>query len=412
MRLPDSRARAALLTLLVLALVGASVWVQLFSWPRASFDITAYWEAGVRMRAGGDHIYAPPSDPLNKVGPYLYPPLFAALFAPITLLPRAVGYPVWGALVALSTVLAWRALAWCCRVPAERRRDWTLLVLATLFAAVFVNTTDGQVNLFVLACVAAGLGLIDRERAGFGGALLALAAHLKVLPIALLPVLLVQRRWRAAGAMTVALMLWSAVPAVWMGKGTLPMTVYWSQEMLRPGLATGRFPTPMPVRAPNNSLSAVATRYFTEGRRLTQHSRERSPLVASVPGKVPARAGLALALGLYLLALWRARRDDLVLASGLALAAAVLGNALAWTHHFCFFGLALGAFFARVRAGPWPGRVLVIGLLLLLLPATQAGSVLDGAAIWGAPTLGALLLWAIVARSTPPTEEQGQQEQA
>lgn len=419
MRLPSPRQRDLLLALLVLVLVGATVYLQLVSWRQLSFDVTVYWEAGERMRAGGELLYAPHADPLNTVGDYIYPPLLAALFAPLTWLPRAAGLAIWGALQLV--IVAWLLLALrrLCGVERGRRaRDFALVLLISCFAAVWVNLNEGQINLLVVACVASGLALIEEERPLLGGGLIAAAAHLKVLPIVLVGVLVVQGRWRALAGVGVGLVLLLAAPLPWAVRAegvaggierTAAITGQWVQARAGPGLASqDARRLGASFRAPNNSLIAVVHRWFGEDRLLSNRSGDRSPLAFAVPDELLRWPGFAVALLLYLAALglaWRTRssgedgRLGRTAAAGLALTAAALANLLFWSHHLCLLLLFLGPLFA-LGFGDYRGRrrgAMLVGALLLLtfLPTIEQVPALDRLAIWGLPTLGVLVAWGV-----------------
>ncbi|MCL4730553.1 MAG: DUF2029 domain-containing protein, partial [Planctomycetes bacterium] len=197
-------------------------------------DATVYWEAGERMRAGGDEIYGPGGWD-NKSGLYLYPPGFAALCAPLTWLddrpemdPRdrsvmkPYPYPtvirLW---VALHAAL-WLAALWLIgRMPGlirpgagarSPRAALAASATAAMFAAVLLDTWLGNINLLILLLLVFGLYLVARGRALGGGAVLGAAAMIKIMPVALLPLLLLTRQWRAAAGMALGAVLLALAP--------------------------------------------------------------------------------------------------------------------------------------------------------------------------------------------------------
>ncbi|MCZ7606584.1 MAG: DUF2029 domain-containing protein [Planctomycetota bacterium] len=203
---------AALGGLAVLFVVFA-LWLQWF-WAGTSMDIDVYWEAGQRMLHGGRNLYAESEDGTNQVGLFIYPPLFATLFAPITLLPRWAGYALWGLLELLLMAAGLRAARGLCDVPAGRQaRLFYLLMIAGLFGALWTNMQEGQVNMLVVSALLAGGWLIERDKPLRGGLLLAAATHLKVIPVVLLPILLAQKRFKAAAGMAAGMLLLWAAPA-------------------------------------------------------------------------------------------------------------------------------------------------------------------------------------------------------
>lgn len=410
------RHRSLLLGGLLLVLAGVSIAVLRLG-PGAGLDVDAFWEAGLRMRAGGGDLYPLSSDPHLKLMPFLYPPSAAALFAPFTWLPRPVAYALWGGLQWAFLAAAFFGLRRLCRVE-DRGRDFALLLLGGVFAATFMNFASGQVNVLLVACMAWALVLIDEDRPIAGGGLLAVGAHLKVLPIVLVGVLVAQRRWRALGGFALGATLLLAAPVPWAGVGgAVDLQSQWVDEVLLPGIESGRPPQRRPVQAPNNSLPAVAGRWFADDERLSGASRTRSPLLFVLPGRLPARLGVGVAAALYLLALLLAHRlrpshdgapnerhgDHLVGAAGLALMAAALANPLCWTHHLCLAALFLAPLVANAFERPEQHRAVAITLALFvgltLLPILPGPAIFDALAVWGAPTAGVLVAWAVTWRT-------------
>ena len=74
----------------------AASYTAFFGWNALRVDATAYWDAGMHLSRGEPLYATAPVAALDKA--YLYPPAFAALFAPLTLLPPLWGYAAWMAL--------------------------------------------------------------------------------------------------------------------------------------------------------------------------------------------------------------------------------------------------------------------------------------------------------------------------
>ena len=92
-------------------------------WQSAAFDIAVFWEAGERMRAGGADLYLPALDPFST-GAYVYPPAFAGLFAPLTLLSRPAGYALWASLQVALVPVSLLVAARLCGVERAHLRRW------------------------------------------------------------------------------------------------------------------------------------------------------------------------------------------------------------------------------------------------------------------------------------------------
>lgn len=387
-----------------------TLWLQWW-WAHTSMDIGVYWEAGQRMLRGGRNLYGEPEDPANGVGIFIYPPLFAVLFAPITLLPRWLGYALWGmlelALIAAGFFYT-RKLAGI--EPGAKARFFYLLMTAGLIGAIWTNLQEGQVNMLVLSALASGLWQLDRKREIRGGLLLAAATHLKVIPIVMLPLLIAQKRFKAAGCMAGGIvLLWFApllfsVPNYGLSEGlsaNRQISVEYVDSVVAPRLSKQKAYSLGGSRAPNNSLSAVVRRWFSEGSDLSLERDDESPIAFAAPEFIYKWTGLAIAAvlgGLAMLLAWRKRADPVARAGaiGLGVIAAALANLLFWPHHMCLMLLVLGPLAAcgmrTGRMGPTFAAVFAL-VGLAYLPLLDSVRIFDWMAILGTPTLGVLLVW-------------------
>ncbi|MBK9975144.1 MAG: DUF2029 domain-containing protein [Planctomycetes bacterium] len=390
------------------AIVGLCIWLQWW-WAQTSLDVSVYWEAGARMRAGGQDLYAPSVDPANHVGHFIYPPLFATLYAPLTWLPRWLGYGLWtllelGLLVAtyegarrLTGVQQW-----------AQRRDLALWLLLALWGAIWMNMVEGQVNLLIGALVCWGLHWIEQKKTWRGALLLAAAIHIKVVPLVLLPVLVVQGRWRAALASVVcAGLLWLAplvwtVPAFGIAGGmqrNVALTSEYRDVIAAPRLKTQSSDLLGGVREPNNGLPALWQRYFSKGQRLSNEFRDLSPLVVQLP-ETPARwGGLVIAAlmgcGAMFAAWWR-RNDQAARATvaGMALVCGMLANLLFWPHHMCASVLLLAPLWTQL-AGFKRWAVALALMVFAWLPVNDQTPTLAWMGAWGTPTWAILGVWGV-----------------
>lgn len=387
-------------------IVGLCIFLQWW-WTQTSLDISVYWEAGSRMRQGGADLYAPSVDPANHVGYFIYPPFFAVLFAPLTWLPRWGGYAAW-TLAELALLYATfegaRRLA-----GLDRRRDLAIFLLAALWGALWMNLVEGQVNLLVAALVCWGWLSFEQGRTGRGGLLLAAAIHVKIIPIVLVAVLVVQGRFKAAlSTLAGCALLWLA-PLVWAlpaegVSGGLERVVQLNREyadaVAAPRVKTQSTDSLGGIRAPNNGLPATWQRWFGQGGRVSASLEDRSPLITELPAPVARWGGLTLAalMGLGALVVAFLRRKDAqhrAIAAGLALMAAMFGNLLFWPHHMCAAVILLAPLYARI-AGTKLAWVVALGLIgLAWLPINEQFVPLAWLGAWGTPTLAFAALWGL-----------------
>jgi alpha-1,2-mannosyltransferase len=192
----DGVRRALLLTGLTVAAAGflfvATIW-------HGFFDLAVYDGAVTYWLRDGGMIY----DWLRLESRYgfTYPPFAAFVMAPMAYLP----WPLVIALACAATVVTTALVVWWVFGPTIRRHGWTpwyAMALTLLAVAVFEPMRDtfvfGQVNMLLLAVVAADLlsGVARGRRwAGVG---VGLAMAVKLTPGVFLLWLLVTRRWRAA----------------------------------------------------------------------------------------------------------------------------------------------------------------------------------------------------------------------
>ncbi|GIK52774.1 MAG: hypothetical protein BroJett014_17470 [Planctomycetota bacterium] len=417
------------LCFLLLLAAGAGVPASISAAPD---DATVYWEAGLRMRAGGDDLYGNPGLE-NRVGRYIYPPAFAALFAPLTfvdgrppaspeqrIVERPYRYPaglhiwVWLHLPMLAAAL-WLLPAACGLPAQERMRTWGLCLLATI-AAAYIDLDWGNVNLLILLLVVAGLALAEKQRLFLGGLLVGAAAMVKVLPGVLLLVFLLQGRPRAAwGVVAGALALW-LLPLFWwaprvglaeaLGQN-FALFFEWVHVVAKPGVS-GDIAFAGGTASPNVSLSAWLGRLFTEGAALTAFQRPgyTGPLLVGLPPALTlwlARLVAALMLGVALALAWLRRQSapQRSLAAALALVAVHLGNPLCWPYHLVLLALPLCALAALdVKRSVPLAAVLIVGVSLpLLLYRVPGYGVLEQACIWGVPTVALLVGYTLGAGS-------------
>lgn len=151
-------------------------------------DAGSYWNAALRLQSGAPLYFR--SANLSDSALYWYAPWFAALWVPMTHLPRDLVMLGWGTL----EVAALAYLLWPSRHPASSALS--LLLLPDLLR----SASTGNVQVPMLALVLIGL------RSRWGPVAIGVAASLKVIPI-LFAVLYGWRKALIATAVAVALAL-------------------------------------------------------------------------------------------------------------------------------------------------------------------------------------------------------------
>jgi len=161
------------------------VWWSITDWHLD--DMNAYWDAGMRLRTGGE-LFPPVSDVLASEV-YRYSPWFAWLWTPLTLLPRLLVEVGWSiVLLAASGLAVW---------PLARRRAW--LAVAFFLPILIGISSGGNVHALLIA------GLVRGVERRSGPLWIGIAASLKLFPILFVLTYVGRRQWlRAALACAVA----------------------------------------------------------------------------------------------------------------------------------------------------------------------------------------------------------------
>jgi hypothetical protein len=234
--------------------------LSLLIFTRKSGDwTTCYLPAGQRALAGED---------VFQNG-YVYPPLFAWLAAPFTLMPKGAAQAAWYFLnaVALGAMLH---LSWRLAGGGKGLTSWQAFGVfsAGMAAGIYYAVdalTNQQTDLFIAALVLAGAALLARGANAAGGSIFGLAAALKCTPLLWSPWLAMRGRWLAAGL----------VAAVAVGANLAPdlsrpssdgewRLVTWANRYLAPMGEAGRDPGEWASAINfNHSVAGVSLRWST-----------------------------------------------------------------------------------------------------------------------------------------------------
>ena len=378
---------------LMLALLAIFVSLTLF-WGRVAPDLTATWLAGYFFASGDlGAIYPPPAQVFStetppgwaeaargigydaEIFPYIYPPLWAALTAPLTGLMSLSAFNnialVVHHLALVGTIwLAWRTAARDMSVALYIGLG--LVILATgPFAPLALFQNQPQILVGFLTVLA-----IERARAGAGftaGAALGLAVALKIAPILILPALL------AAGSARRTALGFGAVGG---GLGLI-------------SLALAGWPLHREYLGWISTISGTAVltpvAYTFDALIAQIWALDAMEPVAPFPGApdhlvqwvlakgIAWRAASALALGTVALMAARAiRRGSGVLIWPALLILAGLASPVAWSFHYLAPLAFLPALAARL--GQARGTILALALALpgtyLILPLARDSAVL------------------------------------
>ena len=409
--------------------------------PPAKNDFTSYYVAGIAVREGmPEALYYPEpvgsllaqasqqhpwidlarSAGIENPNYYLYPPLFALLFAPVTLLPYGAAYVAWlGLGVFFLAASSWLFLS-SLDAPLRSTRGMLLaagaILTACLFYPVARNLAIGQSSLLLLLLMTGVMvKLRSRTRAGdaWAGVCLAGGILLKLTPALFLPYLALRRRWRALGYSMAALVLLMAVSIG--AVGLEPHRVYF--ERMVPQLSGGT------AFYPNQSLTGLVARISGEDLRLADLLDP-----AAAAARVARWLGLIL-MGVTLLLAVRRRAaspasphdpDEDDRGFGLLLLAGLAASPISWEHHYVLALIPAWILMRDLSTLPggessrtaWLARAAVTGIALALVGSYVGVRVIE---LWGggsgsAPLgqvaaasglMGGALLWLLLATAAP-----------
>lgn len=345
--------------------------------PHQDFD--AYVEAGRAVlrhqSVYGTFMQYSSIDAARRPLAFIYPPIFAALTAPLARLPLGAAWWVW--LLLMHAALAVSAFLVLRQLRASRSVVLCVVGVTLSFNPLWWDTITGQVNLLILLLVTAGIfGVIrGNPRASL---LIGVAAALKLTPGLLLIWLLLEGRvraalWMAAGFMAVTLL----------GSILFPADSWLYLHTVLPALSHGS------TNPANQSLAGVLGRL----------AGLASPGMAGyVSSEGPM---IAIALTLLGAGWWASCRS--ALAGPLPRAVTFLPllpivSPVSWEHHLVILLPLVWLCLAAAAARCWPIRDLLllgtIGLFLSLIPAWELGSLISAAQLRALPSFDvtALLL--------------------
>lgn len=254
------RVLAAITVLVVIYLASA----KLIGNPVAKPDLETYLHAASLIR-GGNNPYLMPIP--AGVCCYVYPPLFAVLFIPVTFLPIDVTVVIWCVLNVL--LVGWAMMAFYellaeipfFEIPIKTR--WTVCFFALLptFRFIFNHLSFGQSDIVVLALAVLGLVYWARNRQVTGGVAIGFSIITKVISLPLAIWIAAKGNVRVTMGIALGLLAGLLFPALLLGFGkNLEFLDYWVRHIVLYS-DLRHISTPMHV---NLSLQAQLYRFFSD----------------------------------------------------------------------------------------------------------------------------------------------------
>ncbi len=372
-------------------------------------DMIIYME-GVQAFLDGAEMYAVPMYAGDLALPFIYPPFGALVMVPLTGFEHDLAGDI---MIMLSSALILLCLWFVLRaVTGAVRGGVDTLSLAALTAVtwpavllmepVWLNSGFAQLNVVIMALVI--LDLVPRKRWLPQGALIGVAAAIKVTPLAMLLFFLLRRDIRAILVAAVSALLVTGLGALVRWDATKQ---YFTDVLL--GMGTESEFGVNTVYQSNSSLKGMLMRWWTSPEALDANSTLTNILwlVLSL---------VTIALGAwFMVALMR--RDMLVDAALVNAVIMLLVSPVSWSHHWIWLTLLLPVLAWRcltVLGGPVVLGSLVFTWAALVLtqpPKWWYGDAIDVHALNGSAKflvsdfvwlgIAVLIAWAVALRKVP-----------
>ena len=214
MMLPDKKKKILRISVLLLIFIGAFVQYQIRSPKRNFCDFHVPYTVGGKL-LDGEEIYSYE----KGLSYFKYPPFYANLMAPLSLLPERVAASIWYIVNLLLLVVLFH----CSRriiVPDDKRYDPFLLYLLTgilMFRAILQNMHEGQANIFMFTLLTLGLFFYINKRKLQAGFFMAFSIMTKYMTIFFLPYFLIIRKIKVLFFAFLSVLLLHLVPALAFG---------------------------------------------------------------------------------------------------------------------------------------------------------------------------------------------------
>ena len=306
-------------------------------------DLDVYRIGGLTWLHGGDLYGALPRTSAGIGLPFSYPPVAAVVLSPLAVVPMAVaGF----ALTLASIALTWVVLRVFTRSLASGLGLWWLLPAALELEPVRATLNFGQVNIALMALVT--VDCLHPEPRWPRGALVGLAAAVKLTPLAFVLFFLVRNDRRAASTAAVSFAAVTGAGFIVAGHDSVR---YWTSVVF----STGRPGSPAFVS--NQAISGVLARSG-----LDVHSRGGSAV------------WLALSLAVVAVAVFGMRRalagGEPAWALSVNALAALLISPISWSHHWVWAAPILMCLAVTGRQHSWRGGVAAAWAGLVLFEAS------------------------------------------
>lgn len=409
---PKRRIRTAI----ILAVLAAFIIGCYTAWRthNGSTDFDTYYYAAKRIVSGTGLYREEPG-----ISPYLYPPFFACIMVPFTLIPIEAAAFLW---CLINIALFAAAVRWCRLIVFDDRPVGEIVRMispvaaaatAILIGAFFLdNISLLQANIPILCALIAAFYYFRKGKDGAAGFFLACAISVKIIPILFLIYFVIKRAWRVS----LVTILWLAVsavvvPVLVMGPaavGAATMT-WWHETFIKSTTAVPNFDMMGGMFNPvNQSIQAFLARWLTGNdadilywKKIVYHYNgyliglNMGFSRAATLGIAKAVTAAVIAVTLFVSSRVSRDRTDGRWRQGYALVtvASLLASPILRVQYFIFLILPLFLVLARATD---PGRGKIFRAAILAFSGLYLFQALKVGRLIGAGTIAAVLLWSAV----------------
>lgn len=325
-----------------------SIWFVHWIDTRGYLDIEIY-RLGARAWLNGYEIYGgdlTPETPDEGTLPFIYPPIAAIGFVPLTWISGDNAVLVVALLSHLSILVTAYALARSSSYLATRSTvvlltTVALMPLFTLLEPARDTINYGQINLWMMGLVAADC-LLPRTRWP-RGLLVGIAGAIKLTPLGFLLFFLLRRDFRAAA---VAALTFSTTVLVGALAAPEDAATWWLDTMLSTGDSFGT------TYAGNLNLRAIIAKQDLTGVPLNSLW-----IIGCIALVALAALGMIYAL----------RTRNVPLAVVINAVAVVLVSPISWSHHWVWAGPTLALLFAMTLRNRWYGSLVAVAFSAVVI---------------------------------------------
>jgi Glycosyltransferase family 87 len=344
---------------------GLAAWTQININPYVNPDIDIFLNAGHKAVQGLN-----PYQPFEIGQSFIYPPPALLIFATLSFLPTGLSKLTWATLnfaaLAGSLFITWYSLP----VNPQRRLAGWVAVALLVFTPVLETLMTGQVNHFVLLGLALfALGVAKPKYEIVGDIGLAVAIVIKISPLLLVALPMVQRDWRRCLRIGLGLLALCLISAL-----AFNFSIWTAFLEVLPKLFMG-YPSPI-----NQTIPPAIHRLFEFG-----------GYDINVGWLGSLFTGLVLLIWVIVL-FRRSKSGEPYQLVALGLVTMTIGSSLIWFHHLTFLVMPIMYLLATTRLTSVIPRLVLASVFLI-----QSNRLFESVTTLPLPSIfGYLLLYAAV----------------